>query len=200
MDDPMTFATEAEMRPIVARWLIDHGYLVKREFWMDQPIGPIDLLAAKIGRTKDAMRATYKRVLTFERELVAVELKLDNIREVLLQAARRMYVVEASYVALPLPRAHHLMDQREKWAQFLDLGVGVLGVTPTGVEELEGSYLPENMEPDRKRQERMIWTLWNWFRKVPECFENNGGTNPTEALRARQQDRRDARERRRAGA
>lgn len=170
------FARENEMRPLVAAWLIGQGYLVKREYWQPLPVGPIDLLGFKVAPRHEALRQTYREVLKANTTIAAVELKLHNIKEVLLQAARRFELgVDQSYVALPLPRAHQLLDQAAKWQPFFELGVGVLGID-AGVSVLRPSELKRGLLSGRYRSRiRIVHQFWRTFRRQPYRLENFGG-------------------------
>jgi hypothetical protein len=63
------------------------------------------------------------------KRLVAVELKLNRIEEVLFQAQNNLLFAQESYVALPKDVAVRVSERRARWAPFFDSGVGLLSVT-----------------------------------------------------------------------
>jgi len=63
------------------------------------------------------------------KRLVAVELKLNKIEEVLSQAGNNLLFAQESYVALPKDMALRLSEKRARWASFFESGVGLLSVT-----------------------------------------------------------------------
>ncbi|MCC7144630.1 MAG: hypothetical protein IT349_21225 [Candidatus Eisenbacteria bacterium] len=62
--------------------------------------------------------------------LVAVELKLRRIEEAMRQALRHLGFASESYVALPAQAADRVLARPERWARYLEAGVGVLRLTP----------------------------------------------------------------------
>jgi len=61
------------------------------------------------------------------KRLIAVELKLSRITEVLHQAIGHLEFADESYAGLPMPTAKRLVASRRKM-EFIQAGVGVLGV------------------------------------------------------------------------
>jgi hypothetical protein len=63
------------------------------------------------------------------KRLVAVELKLHRIEEVMSQAQKNLSFATESYVALPKDVAARVSEKRARWAPFFENGVGLLSVT-----------------------------------------------------------------------
>lgn len=63
------------------------------------------------------------------KRIVAVELKLNRIEEVLSQAGNNLLFAQESYVALPKVVAVRVAQNRHRWSPFFESGVGLLSVT-----------------------------------------------------------------------
>jgi hypothetical protein len=110
-------ATEKTLRPIVEAWLQKYKYYVAHEVML---CGYCDLIGCKweerIGRRIPRMR-----------EIIAVELKINDIRGVLYQAKNNRYYADTSYAAMPINKCARMKP--EKLQLFKNIGVGLLGVS-----------------------------------------------------------------------
>lgn len=70
-----------------------------------------------------------------QKRLVAVELKLDRIRDVVCQAARHLAFADESYIALPIESAAALARSR-RGEEMRAEGLGLIGVSPNGARTL----------------------------------------------------------------
>ena len=70
------------------------------------------------------------------KRLVAVELKLHRIEEVMSQAQNNLLFATESYVALPKDVAIRVFEKRERWEPFFESGVGLISVTKRTCEVL----------------------------------------------------------------
>jgi hypothetical protein len=66
------------------------------------------------------------------KKIVAVELKLDRISEVLSQAQSNLAFADESYVALPYDNAKRLFTSRDR-RQLTEKGIGILGIRSSGI-------------------------------------------------------------------
>ncbi len=73
--------------------------------------------------------------MPLHKKLVALELKLSRVQDALRQAVSNLEFADESYVGLPMGRAQHLMKTKNK-VQFLEHGIGVLAVEPSGSKVL----------------------------------------------------------------
>jgi hypothetical protein len=143
------FKLEKEMTPIVRKWLEDQGYIVRPEM---VTVNNCDLVGCKFDMDNVRLRVKQRQktplssaaLSVIERDpdtrrpewmplashIIAVELKLSRIREVVDQALWHTYHAHQSYIAMPLKNAERAME-KEKVGR-----VGVLGVTPQGVQLL----------------------------------------------------------------
>lgn len=103
---------ESLLSPLVSEWLRTHGYTVYAE------------VPTMLGRTCDLVGRKGKG------ELIAVELKTSASRQLLKQCSCNQLVARVVYAAVAQrPRPGTL-------AKFSALGIGVLFVTATSIEEL----------------------------------------------------------------
>jgi hypothetical protein len=65
-----------------------------------------------------------------QKRLVAVELKLHRIEEVMSQGRNNLLFAQESYVALPKDVALRVSAKRARWSHFFDGGVGLLAISP----------------------------------------------------------------------
>lgn len=70
------------------------------------------------------------------KRLIAVELKLNRIEEVMAQARNNQSFAEESYVGLPKDVALRVLAKRARWESSLETGVGLLAVSPRSCEVL----------------------------------------------------------------
>lgn len=70
------------------------------------------------------------------KRLVAVELKLNRIEEVLTQAQNNLSFAQESYVALPRYVALRVSEKRSRWSPFFESGVGLLSVAKRSCDVL----------------------------------------------------------------
>ena len=108
--------TEKELRPTVEAWLQEQGYYVAHEVMLS---GYCDLTGCKwaerVGRRIPPMI-----------EIMAVELKIKDIRGVLYQAKNNKWFVDYSYAAMPLQKCKIMKPKTLQL--FKNIGVGLLGI------------------------------------------------------------------------
>jgi len=68
-------------------------------------------------------------------KIVALELKLNRLSEVLSQAINNLELANESYVGLPLENAQRLIESKKK-SEFAQRGIGIIGVNPIKCEVL----------------------------------------------------------------
>jgi len=149
--------TEKILTPIVAEWLQGQGYYVACEVML---CGYCDLIGCKweerIGRRKPPMQ-----------EIIAVELKIKDIRGVLYQGKSNKRVADYSYAAMPLEFCAKMRPQTLDL--FKKIGVGLLGVDLVlGVNVIIPA--PKN---DIKHNPNVCRRLWS-FRLRHRKAEKNG--------------------------
>ena len=94
------------------------------------------LIGGRFVRT--TRRGSFQRIngwMPLHKKIVAIELKLTRVTEVLHQAAAHLEFADESYVGLPLKTARKLVESRRK-EEFREMGVGVLGLEETTCEAL----------------------------------------------------------------
>ena len=115
---------ENEMRAPVVKWLQSQGMECAHECMFS---GYCDVIgfefASRVGRSIPPL----KRV-------IAVELKMSNVRAVIQQARNNKYVVSASYAAMPSFRCAKMRETTLK--KFKAAGVGLLSVNGDEVTTL----------------------------------------------------------------
>ena len=74
--------------------------------------------------------------IPLQKRLVAVELKLSRIEEVMLQAVNNLVFASESFAAMPMDQARRVADRRNRWSHHFAQGVGLLGVVPDSCEVL----------------------------------------------------------------
>jgi len=70
-----------------------------------------------------------------QKNLIAIELKRDRIKEAWLQAMRYLVFANSSYVGFPMNVAKGIVESRRK-KMFYQSGIGVLGISKNTVEVL----------------------------------------------------------------
>jgi hypothetical protein len=155
------FAREAEMTPIVAKWMRAQGLLVKENVAIHHLVDLVgveldpNMVARRLRRQKP-WRPLHKRI-------VAVELKLRRIVESLHQAYNNLSGVDESYVAFPDDVAARILANHGRWAAYWDHGIGLLSVN-------EGcAVLIPALPNDRQRDwmvERQVEKFWRERRKL----------------------------------
>ena len=101
------FRLEAEMTPIVRRWLESMGFAVRPESTLSS--GVPDLLAERNG------------------QILAFELKLNRVKDAIRQARSYTDHVNQSYVVLPMLRAINVAKQSNQFTGG-NYSVGLIGV------------------------------------------------------------------------
>lgn len=97
-------------------------------------INELDSTVDRLARDGFVVRSTPQSLqkrngwIPLQQRLVAVELKLSRIEEVMQQARRNLGFATESFVALPMDVANRIAVSPTKWARHIDAGVGVLGV------------------------------------------------------------------------
>jgi hypothetical protein len=98
------------------------------------------------------------------KRLVAVELKLHRIDEVMSQANNNLLFAQESYVALPNTVASRVYEKSSRWSQFFAYGVGLISVTPRKCEVLIRSQ-PGASAADNLLQFCCVEKFWRTFPK-----------------------------------
>ncbi len=137
--------TEKDLRPIVEVWLQEQNYYVAHEVMLS---GYVDLTGCKwaprIGR----------RIPPIIR-IMAVELKISDIKGVLIQARNNCYFTDYSYAAMPLEKCQSMRLKTLK--RFEDIGVGLLGVN-NNVEII----IPAKRNDIKRYSPSICRRLWNF--------------------------------------
>lgn len=98
-----------------------------------------------------------------QRRIVAVEMKLSRVTAALSQAKPHLSFADECYVALPNDVAVRVLEGNRK-RDFVDRGIGLLGVTPNHVRILvePGSYTAEATlrSPLQAYCTERFWTMW----------------------------------------
>ena len=108
----MVITRERQMRPQVCTWLSGQGFIPVFEVHL-ACFGASDIVAGKFA----------EGLLT---DIIAVELKLDDIAEVLRQATNNRYVVPWSYAAMPDATCERM--RQATLQRFEEQGIGLLSV------------------------------------------------------------------------
>jgi len=74
--------------------------------------------------------------MPLQNRLVAIELKLSRIEDVMAQARNNLDFAEESYAALPFEIAKRVAANYKRWSDYFDDGVGLLGVKKNSCEVL----------------------------------------------------------------
>ncbi len=120
------FAFEKDMTPIVAAWMREQGLLVRPEtrLWsLCDIVGcalNVDRLELRLGR-RQGWRPLQDRI-------IAVELKLSRVTDVLHQAYNNLSWVDESYAAMPVGIARRVYGRKERWGKYWRNGIGLLAV------------------------------------------------------------------------
>ena len=120
------FAFEKDMTPIVAAWMREQGLLVRPEtmLWsLCDIVGcalNVDRLELRLGR-RQGWRPLQDRI-------IAVELKLSRVTDVLHQAYNNLSWVDESYAAMPVGIARRVYGRKERWDKYWRHGIGLLAV------------------------------------------------------------------------
>ena len=104
--------------------------------------------------------------MPYQRQLIAVELKLSRVPEALSQAANNLRFASESYVALPIELAQRVFKSN-RLAPFRNTGVGIIGVTPDECRMLLRSK-PANNDVDSVLQMYMAERFWPDILKAVE--------------------------------
>lgn len=180
------FQLEKDMTPIVRKWLEDQGYIVRPEmvtanncdlmgcmFNMDNVRLRIKMrektpLTAQFynpwKRDRSAVLGIVHRPIEprewmpLASHIIAVELKLSRIAAVINQAKSHKRYARSSYIAMPLDTARHAIGMAQRY------GVGVLGVTPQGVEML-CQAADNKIKNDNWGSETIAEVFWRYHRK-----------------------------------
>jgi len=80
------------------------------------------------------------------KRIVAVELKLTRISEVISQAHSNLEFADESYVGLPYDNAKHLYASRDK-RQLAEKGIGIIGVHEEGIRVFLRSKFKDDSNP-----------------------------------------------------
>jgi hypothetical protein len=140
----MEFALESEMRRPVIKWMNRMGFFVAVEFWLVNQQS--DLICARYGNRPAPRRRPPLR------EIVAIELKLNSVGEVIEQAAKNLKAADLSWAAMPATRIGKMRQSTTK--RFQAAGVGLLSVTPSEVEQV---ILPSIAGPGRRSRADQLW-------------------------------------------
>ena len=116
MDNKKTI-TEKILRPVVTNWLQEKEYYVAHEVML---CGYCDVTGCKWAKR------TGRRIPSML-EIVAVELKINDISGVLYQAITNCTVADFSYAALPLKKYKSM--RVGSLQKFMEKGIGLLAVS-----------------------------------------------------------------------
>lgn len=97
------------------------------------------------------------------KRLMAVELKLTRVDEVMRQARNNLHFAEESFVALPKCIAQRVFIKRNRWTDFFNEGVGLLSVSPDDCEVLIGSR--RRIQADSTLQFYCVEKFWRSYLK-----------------------------------
>jgi hypothetical protein len=109
---------------------------------------------------------TYQKVngwIPLHKRLVAVELKLTRISDVLHQAVNNLGFADESYVGLPMEIAKRL-SEAEKKDEFQQRGIGILGIDPEDCKVILRSN-PAKAIPDEVIQTHCVERFWRTYLK-----------------------------------
>jgi len=140
---------ERELRKPVTDWFLAQGYECAYERFFAS--GYCDILAFKFAPQ------TSRRIPDLL-EAIAIELKLKDVGTALYQAHGYWYGGARSFVAMPLERCEKMRESTRQ--RFRDLEIGLLGISPDGIVQLETA-------PDREGIEGIQWMqkkLWRAHR------------------------------------
>lgn len=99
------------------------------------------------------------------KKVMAVELKLNRIEEAMTQAMNNLNFAQESYVGLPSTVALRLSAKRDRWAKYIESGVGLLGITPASCDIVIRSRRGES-KPDDVLQFCSVEKFWRSYLKA----------------------------------
>ncbi len=139
---------EADMRFPIVDWLNQQGYEDAHECQMG---GYCDVIGFRFARRTNRR---IPQLLT----VIAIELKMSNVAQVVGQAIGNLYYSNASYAAMPQERCNKMRETTKR--QFLDNGIGLLSVDRNIVKVL---IAPKYMNDGREQNYKRTW--WRWHLK-----------------------------------
>ena len=155
--------TEKDMRQPVVDWLHDHGFEDAHEVWTGAWCDIVGFrFAPRVGRPIPRLR-----------EVIAIELKVSNVSQVIFQARGNKLVVNASYAAMPFERCRRMRLTTR--AQFAKNGIGLLSVTGGGT--VRGEIEPTWVRDGREQRYKASWWRWHIKHEKREESENETRTN-----------------------
>lgn len=128
---------ESDMRESVKQYLLLRGFVPVVEFWLHNS-GITDIVAG-------AYAPRVGRRIPELQEVVAVELKLNDVAGVIRQAKLNRHLSDWSFAAMPEPRIRKMRD--DTLNKFGEHGIGLLSVGDVVREEIaptRGSGLPSH--------------------------------------------------------
>ncbi len=140
---------ERKMRPIVTNWLQNQGYDCIYEILIG---GYCDIVAFKFA-------PRIGRPIPNLLSVVAIELKMSDVKGVFEQAAGNQHHVNISYAAMPSERIAKMRPATR--IRFVQLGIGLLAVEE---ERVELSIRP--LPIFDKREQHLKQKLWRYKRKL----------------------------------
>lgn len=133
------------MRDPVKAWLLERGYLPAVEFWLHNA-GITDIVAGlysdRIGR----------RIPNLE-NVIAVELKMNDVAGVIQQAKQNQYLSDWSYAAMPCERIEKM--RAGTFGKFHMNGIGLLAVG-CGVTEVVSPIRGDGL-PAHRSEVKQLW-------------------------------------------
>lgn len=90
--------------------------------------------------------------------IIAVELKLNRISDVLNQARQNLQLTHESYIGLPSSHAEHLLSTKKD--QLMDYGIGLLSINPKCCKELLPPSRKGGNEIDQVSQTHCTERFW----------------------------------------
>lgn len=154
----MSICLEGSLRKPVAEWIITQGMTPVFEVRLS---GQCDVVGFEFEPKLPRVAPKLKRV-------IAIELKLEDVADVLRQAKSNSCHVDLSYAAMPFERVGRMKESTLN--QFRDSGVGLLSVSTSGRVDL---VIPARTNTDESMQWKrsaLCRTGWRrreeWIRRV----------------------------------
>jgi hypothetical protein len=148
---------EAENRPITA-----HRLVTRFSDFFDEAQVMLELDRLQrdrfVQRTPSGSFYKVNGWAPLHKRLIAVELKLSRITEVLHQAIGHLEFADESYVGLPMATAKRLIAAKRKM-EFIQAGVGILGIDATKCRILLKSG-PSKNDSDGVIQAHCVERFW----------------------------------------
>ena len=154
-------SSECQMRPAIVKWLADMGHLPVFEVHVNR-YHPCDIAGVKfderLGRSIPELKS-----------LIAIELKLFRVADVIQQASRNAACATCSYAAMPKSTCDLFTLKTVR--RFEEAGIGLLSVDVDGGFVFEEVVEPQvNREPICDRLRKNLWRRRNEPVRGPKKF------------------------------